>query len=187
MKDHVEDWQSEKGSWITIIWLCVCASWGCWRAWWILEWSAPSGVNVCCFLSSLPYFPSLSHHGSVWVLPIISLLLTCIVSPVRACLFIWLERLCGTQKEDECGPLQSSLSAPTSGKVYCTLCKVHSSLIVALQIKPATHRIRPVQYTAILWVSLLKHYKNICRCMNFRDALKFKLRNPSSFLALNYY
>jgi hypothetical protein len=32
----------------------------------MLEWSAPSGVNVCCFLSSLPYSPSLSHHVSVW-------------------------------------------------------------------------------------------------------------------------
>ena len=35
------------------------------------------------FLSSLPLFP-LSHHGSIWLLPVISLLLTNTVSPVRS-------------------------------------------------------------------------------------------------------
>jgi hypothetical protein len=37
-----------------------------------------------CFLSSLPF--SISHHGSIWVLPVIFLLITNTVSPVRACL-----------------------------------------------------------------------------------------------------
>ena len=38
--------------------------------------------------------PHPSHHGSVWVLPVISLLLANTVSPVQACLFliIWWER-----------------------------------------------------------------------------------------------
>ncbi len=46
-----------------------------------------------------------SHHGSVWLLPVISLLLTNTVSLVRACLSIWLERFRGSQKEDERVPL----------------------------------------------------------------------------------
>jgi hypothetical protein len=52
-----------------------------------------------------------SHHGSVWLLPVISLLLAKTVSPVRACLIIWRERFRGNQKEDDRGPLsiQSSL------------------------------------------------------------------------------
>jgi hypothetical protein len=50
-----------------------------------------------------------SHYGSVWVLPVISLLFTNTVSPVRACLIIY--RVLRTQKEDDCGPLriQSSM------------------------------------------------------------------------------
>ncbi len=44
-----------------------------------------NGANVFRFLSSLPLLSS-SLHGSVWVLPVISLLLTNTVSPVRACL-----------------------------------------------------------------------------------------------------
>ncbi len=62
----------------------------------------PYGANVFCFLSSLP-LPS--HQGSVWLLPNISLLITNTVSPLLACLSIWLERFHGNQKEDECGPL----------------------------------------------------------------------------------
>jgi hypothetical protein len=46
-----------------------------------------------------------SHHSSVWVLPIISLLLTNTLSPMRACLSICWERFRGTQKEDDRGPL----------------------------------------------------------------------------------
>jgi hypothetical protein len=34
------------------------------------------------------YLSSTSHHGRVWLLPVISLLLTNTVSPVRACLSI---------------------------------------------------------------------------------------------------
>ncbi len=35
----------------------------------------PNGANVFCFLSSLPLLPPPPHHGSIWVLPVISLLL----------------------------------------------------------------------------------------------------------------
>ncbi len=48
-----------------------------------------------------------SQHGSVWLLPVISLLLTSTVSPVRACLYILLDRFRGNQKEDERGPLST--------------------------------------------------------------------------------
>jgi hypothetical protein len=42
-----------------------------------------------CILFSVVFTPSpSSHHGSVWVLPVISLLLTNTVLPVRACLSI---------------------------------------------------------------------------------------------------
>ncbi len=66
-----------------------------------------TGPMYFIFLSSLP----LLHHDSVWILPVISLLLANTVSPVRACLIIWWERFCGTLKEDDRGPLsiQSSL------------------------------------------------------------------------------
>ncbi len=82
-------------------------------------WSHPSsfqnyinirhnGANAFCFQSSFPP----SHHSSVWLLPVISLLLNNTVLPVRTCLSIWWERFCGTQKEDDRGPLsiQSSLA-----------------------------------------------------------------------------
>ncbi len=43
--------------------------------------------------------PPLSHHGSAWLpTPVISLLLTNTISPVRACLSIWWERFCGGPK-----------------------------------------------------------------------------------------
>ncbi len=61
-------------------------------------------VNVFCFLSSLPLLPT-GHHGSVWHLPVISLLLTSSVSRVRTCLSMRFERFRETQKEDERGPL----------------------------------------------------------------------------------
>jgi hypothetical protein len=63
-----------------------------------------NGTNVFCFLVFFTPSPS-RHYGSVWVLPVIPLLLTNTVLPVRAFLSIWLERFRGTQKEDECGPL----------------------------------------------------------------------------------
>ncbi len=53
-----------------------------------------------------------SHHGSVCVLPVISLYLTNTVSPVWACLIIWWERFRGTQKEDDRRPL--SIQYPLS-------------------------------------------------------------------------
>jgi hypothetical protein len=43
--------------------------------------------NVFCFLSSLPLLTP-SHHGSVWLILVICLLLTKTVSPIRACLSI---------------------------------------------------------------------------------------------------
>ncbi len=60
-----------------------------------------------CILISVVLTPSPpSHLGSLWLLPVISLLLTNTVPPVRASRCIWLERFRGTQKEDECGPLK---------------------------------------------------------------------------------
>ncbi len=61
-----------------------------------------NGANVLCFLSSSP--PPQPPSRSVWLLPVISLLLTNIVSR-GACLSIWLERFRGSQKDDERGPL----------------------------------------------------------------------------------
>ncbi len=45
---------------------------------------AVNGANVFCFLSSLLFLPP-GHHDSVWLLPVISLLITNTVSLVRAC------------------------------------------------------------------------------------------------------
>ncbi len=44
-------------------------------------------------------------YSVVWLLPVISLLLTYTEAPVRACLTIWLERFRGCQKEDKHWPL----------------------------------------------------------------------------------
>jgi hypothetical protein len=59
----------------------------------------PTGsVNIIIYLDQTvfcrlyPFFSRL-YHSSVWVLPVISLLLTNTVLPVRACLIIWCERL----------------------------------------------------------------------------------------------
>ncbi len=60
----------------------------------------PNGANGFCFLSSL--LP-LTHHGSVWLLSVISLLLIIIVSPVWACLSTWFERFRETQKKTSLG------------------------------------------------------------------------------------
>jgi hypothetical protein len=67
-----------------------------------------------------PSPPSHGHHGSVWLLYVISLLLTNTVSPVRACLIIWWERFRGTQKEDDRWPLsiQSYRKGDKEGTVY---------------------------------------------------------------------
>ncbi len=51
------------------------------------------------------YPSSPNHHGSVWLLPVIPLLLANTVSRVRVCQSIWLERFRGSQKKDELGPL----------------------------------------------------------------------------------
>ncbi len=54
------------------------------------------GQRILFSVVFTPFTPS--HHSSVWVPPVISLLLTNTVSPVRACLIICRERFCGTQK-----------------------------------------------------------------------------------------
>ncbi len=64
------------------------------------------------FLFSVVFTPSTpSHHSNVLLLNVITLLITNTVSPVRACLPIWLKRFRESQKEDERGLLsiQSSL------------------------------------------------------------------------------
>ncbi len=77
-----------------------------------IVWHYPAIVNsfnqqrrgkVLCFLSSLPSSrpPPPRQLGSVWLISVISLLLTNTVSPVRACLSIWLGRFRGSQKEDK--------------------------------------------------------------------------------------
>jgi hypothetical protein len=60
-------------------------------------------------LFSVVFTPSpSSHRGSVWVLPVISLLLNNTISPLRASLSIWWKRFRGTQKEGGLS-IQSSL------------------------------------------------------------------------------
>jgi hypothetical protein len=94
-----------------------------------------TGPMYFIFLSSLP----LLHHDSIWVLPVISLLLANTVSPVRACLIIWLERFCGTLKEDDRWPLsiQSSLVHNKEASLFssyqhikcqnfCSLCSLNT-------------------------------------------------------------
>jgi hypothetical protein len=58
-----------------------------------LDWLS-TGPMFFVFCRLYPFSPS--HHSRVWVLPVISLLSTYTVSPVRACLIIWLERFRGT-------------------------------------------------------------------------------------------
>jgi hypothetical protein len=89
------------------------------------QWQIANGGNVFCFLSSLSPPPP-SHPDSVW-LPVISPLLINTVSPVRACLSIWLERFRGSQKEDERGALSIHSSmlfvqGPPSLISYISLC-----------------------------------------------------------------
>jgi hypothetical protein len=73
-----------------------------------------------CRLSPLSSTPS--HHASVWVLPVISLLLTDTMSPVRGLVYPydWRGFVRGTQKEDECVLLsiQSSLHGCTTETLY---------------------------------------------------------------------
>ncbi len=64
----------------------------------------PTGPMYFVFGRLSPYSLH-GHHGIVWLLLVISPLLTNAVSRVRACLSIWLERFRGSQKEDERGPL----------------------------------------------------------------------------------
>jgi hypothetical protein len=70
--------------------------------------TVPMYFVFCRLYSSSPRPPS-----SVWLLHVISLLITNTVSLVRACLSIRLERFPGTQKEDDRGPLifNSSMGA----------------------------------------------------------------------------
>ncbi len=104
----------------------------------------------------LVFTPSPSSHlGGDWVLPVISLLLTNTVSPVRACKIIWWERFRGTQKEDDCGPLsiQSSL-----------ICNTHSLLSSILHGSCPTRRDwRPLQrLLAVLESELYYHCMILC-------------------------
>ncbi len=65
------------------------------RKLWLLWYGAQTGLM---YLFSVVFTPSPpSHYGNVWVLPVISLLLTNTVSPVRACLSTWWEKFRGTQ------------------------------------------------------------------------------------------
>jgi hypothetical protein len=58
------------------------------------------------FYRLCPFFPWPPRQWlTVWLLAVISLLLTYTVSRVWACLNILLETVCGSQKQDECGPL----------------------------------------------------------------------------------
>ncbi len=57
-------------------------------------------------LFSVVFTPSpCSHHGSVWFLPVSSLLLTNTLSPVRARLSIWWEKFVGPKKKTIVGLL----------------------------------------------------------------------------------
>ncbi len=69
-------------------------------------------VNVRISFSVVFTHPPPSHHGNVWLLPVISRVLANTVPAVQACISIWLERFRGSPKEDERGPLsiQSSLA-----------------------------------------------------------------------------
>jgi hypothetical protein len=69
------------------------------------------GANLFVFCRLNPFSPQPPRQCLGPSCPVISLLLTNTVSPVRACLIILWERFRGTQKEDDSGPLgiQSSL------------------------------------------------------------------------------
>ncbi len=62
--------------------------------------------KISCLCTFNPSSPS--HYGSVWLLPVISLLLIKTVSPARACLSIWLGRFRESQKKDYRGLLSIS-------------------------------------------------------------------------------
>ncbi len=75
--------------------------------------NSASGQNIfCCMAFDNAYQPTEqmyfvcrlypsppNRHCSVWLLPVISLLLTNTIPPERACLSIWLERFRRSQKE----------------------------------------------------------------------------------------
>ncbi len=65
----------------------------------------PGTIEPVYFVSCRLYPTSLSHHGSVWLLTVISLLLTNTVSRVGVCESIWWEKFRGSQKEDDHWPL----------------------------------------------------------------------------------
>ncbi len=80
---------------------------------------------LCMYFVFCRLYPSSpSHHGSVWILPVNSLLLTNTVSSMRAGLIIWWERFRGTQKEDDRGPLsiQSSVMLPVMWTMIDKIC-----------------------------------------------------------------
>jgi hypothetical protein len=74
--------------------------------------------------------PTLSHYGSVWLLPVISLLLTNTVSSRRCGLvypYEWrLERFLGGQKEKEHGPFSTQSSLIHSSEILYAL-RTHTS------------------------------------------------------------
>ncbi len=80
-----------------------------------------ANLHILFFCRLYPFSPS--YHGTVRVLPVISLLLINTVSPVRACLTIWWERFVRTQEEDDRGPLtiQSYLVLPLLSSIRQSL------------------------------------------------------------------
>ncbi len=79
-----------------------------------------TGANVFCFLSSVPLLPPATMAVFVSYMSYIYSFFSNSVSPVRACLSIWLEKFRGIPKEDDRGPLsiQSSLGVGGGGEWY---------------------------------------------------------------------
>ncbi len=101
---------------------------------------APEGLSQRgkWILFSIVFTPSpLSHPCLVWFLPVISILLTNIVTPVRACLIIWLERFRGTKKEDDRGPINTLEFAVKSVEKKLTKTKIQCKLLEAVTAKSA--------------------------------------------------
>ncbi len=92
--------------------------------WIVRVWFYPlSGTGLMYFDFCRLYPPPPSHHGSVWLLPVLSLFLTNTVSPVRACLSIWLESCFVGAKWSSKG-IQSSIFITIC--VQCTVLPNHA-------------------------------------------------------------
>jgi hypothetical protein len=72
---------------------------------WSFSWCSLGATGPTYFVFCRLYSSSPSHHSSVWLITVISLLLPNTVSPVRTCLSIWLERFRGSQKKAQRVPL----------------------------------------------------------------------------------